>query len=533
MRSCIAVVWLAALLSGSALAEDGTAEEKPGPTFDVLEYRVEGNTVLPPLIIERAVYPFLGPGRTANDVDAAREALEKAYQTAGFLTVVVEIPKQEVVGGVVTLEVVEATVDRLSVRGNRSFSGQVLKRRLPSLAEGGVPYFPGAQTELAAATRSPDARVTPVLRPGRTPGRVDLDLTVKDQTPLHGSIEFNNKRSPDTSTGRLEASVRYDNLWQRQHSAGVFYVVSPQDPSEVQVMSGSYGMPYGTKGGLISGYYARSDSDLVTAVDSGVFAKGNVVGGRISSPLPTRGGWSHTLSAGADYKDFKQSISLLSGSAVVQQPIRYTAWQIQYGAYGAGRKGDWRVATGVTFGLGPLNEAIVDCNGFQVEQFTCRRAGAGPNFFHWRGDVARTQALPRQYVGYAQIAFQRASQPLITNEQFLSGGVDTVRGYLEAETAGDFGVRGRLELRSPATPFRWSGGGELRGLVFYDIAELGLKDVPSGQRDTFRLSSAGVGLISRANSGLRADVSLAFTLVDGPRTPAGQSRLLARVAYDF
>ena len=54
------------------------------PRFDILEYVVVGDTVLGAAAIERAVYAFLGPQRTAADAEGARKALEKAYQDAGF-----------------------------------------------------------------------------------------------------------------------------------------------------------------------------------------------------------------------------------------------------------------------------------------------------------------------------------------------------------------------------------------------------------------------------------------------------------------
>ena len=44
---------------------------------------------------------------------------------------------------------------------------------------------------------------------------------------------------------------------------------------------------------------------------------------------------------------------------------------------------------------------------------------------------------------------QVADQPLVSSEQFSIGGQDTVRGYLESEALGDYGIAGTLELRSP------------------------------------------------------------------------------------
>ena len=53
------------------------------PRFDILEYEVQGNSLLPDLTIEQAVTPFLGEGRALGDVDAARAALLQRYEDAG------------------------------------------------------------------------------------------------------------------------------------------------------------------------------------------------------------------------------------------------------------------------------------------------------------------------------------------------------------------------------------------------------------------------------------------------------------------
>src|SRR5215469_7160623 len=67
----------------------------------IQEYRVEGTHKLSELEVEEAVYPYLGPGRTTEDVEHARAALEKAYQDKGYQTVSVQIPPQQVRNGVV------------------------------------------------------------------------------------------------------------------------------------------------------------------------------------------------------------------------------------------------------------------------------------------------------------------------------------------------------------------------------------------------------------------------------------------------
>ena len=91
---------------------------------------------------------------------------------------------------------------------------------------------------------------------------------------------------------------------------------------------------------------------------------------------------------------------------------------------------------------------LVDCQGQEMDQFACRRSGADANFSYLRGDLTYT----RRYLGWefsARGDFQATASPLVSNEQFLAGGVDSVRGYLEGEVAGDQGWRLRTEAKTP------------------------------------------------------------------------------------
>ena len=215
--------------------------------FDILEYQIEGNTVLPALAIEEAVYPFLGEKKSVKDVEQARQALEKRYHEAGYLTVLVDTPEQEVKSGLVRLIVTEAKVARLKVSGSHYYSLGWIKQQAPSLAEGSVPYFPDVQQDLTKLARAQDRQVVPVLRAGNTPGTVEVELQVKDQFPLHGSVELNNRYGANTTHSRMSASLRYDNLCS----------VSTVCPSaiggagksgESNVLSGTYVIPARTAG---------------------------------------------------------------------------------------------------------------------------------------------------------------------------------------------------------------------------------------------------------------------------------------------
>ncbi len=525
MTLLVALVLAVPFHAWSQQAMDDEEEEAPKPAFDILEYRVEGNTVLQAIEIERAVYPFLGPGRNIDDVQAAAQALEKTYQSSGFLTVLVGIPEQRVTSGVVVLQVTEGTLDRLRIQGARYYSAGHIRELIPSLKEGEVPYFPDVQKDLAVLNRPADRKVAPVLKPAMVPGQIDIDLKVEDKSPLHGSVELNNRYTANTEPLRLSAAIRYDNLWQRQHSASVQVLTSPQDLSQVRVISGNYVFNPGNRDRILALYAVRSDTDVATPAAS-IVGRGTITGARYIVPLPARGEIGHSVTLGADYKDFKESERRFAADNLLP-PISYVPMTASYSAQKRGRKGVTTMNFGVTFGMR-------DFFGNHDSEFAARRFGAKSNFSYFRADVQRDHALGGGYALLVRITGQMASGPLVNTEQYFVGGVDTVRGYLEAEALGDDALTLRVEGKSPSLS-RSVGNAvdELNAIAFVDAAEVRVQQPLPPTFGRTRLSSAGLGLRAKGPSGLAASVDLAWPFESTPRTNAGDLRLHFRVAYDF
>ena len=521
-----------AFLPGLALAEQAPSpatappsapdDSKDDSRFDILEYDVAGNSVLPTLAIEEAVYPYLGEKKTVKNVEQARQALEKTYHDAGYLTVLVDIPEQEVKSGQVRLKVTEATVDRLKVTGSRYYSLGWIKQHTPSLAEGSVPYFPDVQKELTALARTPDRQVVPVLRAGKAPGTVEVDLQVKDNLPLHGSIEANNRYGPNTTHSRVTASLRYDNLWQRQHSLSLSYQVAPEKPAESSVLSGTYVIP-GVGGQAYALYAVRSRSNVSAVGGFTALGKGNFYGLRWIMPVRSRDErYNHTLTFGADYKDSFESV--VGSADTITTPIRYAPFMIQYAGNKRWEKAATQFDITANFHLrGARNND---------EEFANKRFDASANYFYMRGNVRHTQALGKWSV-LAKMSGQAASGPLISNEQFAAGGADSVRGYLEAEALGDAGVQGTLELRTPPllNPAT-SGFEQIFALAFVDRAWLTVLSPLPSQQSGFSLSSAGVGLRLQ-RKGLQFGLDWALPFKSLTYTQVRTPRIHASLAYEF
>lgn len=514
-------ILLASVLAGltwSASARAGDAR------FDILEYVVEGNTVLPALAIEEAVYPHLGEGRSLADAEAARLALEQAYHRGGFLTVFVNIPEQQVDSGRVRLQVVQGEVERLRVAGSRYFSLGRIKAGAPELAEGSVPYFPEVQKQLADLGKAADRRITPVLRAGREPGKVEVELKVDDKPPLHGSVELNDRYSADTTRTRLSGSIRWDNLWQREHSLGISYQVAPENPDDSKALSATYAAPLDS-GHYLAAYAVHTDSDVASLGTLGVVGVGDIVGLRYILPLRGRPGLHHSLTLGVDYKDFSQSVRLL-GADSFNTPISYLPFSLTWDAGLSDGADTTRLSLAANFHL----RNVV---GEQAE-FADKRFRASPGYFYLRGALDRTWNWPSGMALKAGADFQVTDQPLISNEQFALGGAESLRGYLESEALGDRGLSLSLEWQSaPWHLAETAPLDRLRAILFLEAGHAAILDALPAQRQRYTLSGTGFGLRLGGDKGIQAALDLAWPMRDGSRTRAWDGRVHASLGYGF
>lgn len=501
----------------------GPAWAADSPGLFLREFRVQGSTALPPEVVERAVYPYLGPGRTAEDAEMARAALERAYQEHGYQTVSVSLPPQSVKRGVVILQVTERPVGRLRVRGSKYHDPEVILADAPSLKEGSLPDFREVLRDVVALNQWPGRRVVPELVPGAEGEVVDVDLRVEDELPLHGSLELNNRYSTGTSELRLNASLRYDNLWQRGHGIGFAAQTSPLDWSEVLVYSGFYTARFRAwPDWSLQVNASRQDTALSTLGNSAVVGQNHSYGLRAVYVWPQVQGVYRSLGIGLDHKRTRQEIDF--GGQTTVTPLTYHPLQITYSSLHFSERSQSEF-----YGTLTLHGRRF---GSSAERWDDSRFLADGSFLSFRADFSHTREIGGGLNAFGRVQGQLASGPLISQQQFSAGGFDTVRGYLEGEGIGDQAVGATLELRTPSWRFR---GGEpsLSAHLFFDLAALWLRSPLPGQPRQSDLASFGVGARYRLASFLHGTFDLGFPLVDLGQTEAWTPRITFTLRGDL
>lgn len=521
---------------GAALAQDrtvATAPSVPATQFDIRAFQVRGNTVLAPDAVERAVYPYMGPGRTEADVKSARAALQKAFEDAGYVAVSVFVPEQAVDSGILKLEVQPQAIGQVLVEGDTGHADKV-KAQAASLTPGSTPNITAFQRDVIAMNQKASRRVTPELKAGVAPDTLDVVLKVEESSAWHASAEVNNFSSAATTDLRASATIRYDDMWGRGDSLSLSAQTAPRRRDDGTVLSGNYLMRLG-QGTQLMFYGVHSDSDIAVVGGTSVIGKGNIFGARLIQSLGTGEGFYHALTVGADWKDFSEDLSV--GPDRTSIPIKYMPITLSWrGDWSSERRVSSLTLTGIfgTRGIGTPGGFSDDGCVVDVDHFDCKRYKAQPNFIILKSEAETTLNLKGGLQFNARFAGQWSADPLIANEGFSLGGMASVRGYYETESLADYGFSYQGELRSPNVGELVGGPlDELRFHGFWDVGLGRIYDRLAGQPGGFKLMSIGGGARIKLLKFLNGAVDVGTPLFSGPESKSGDIFTRFRIWGEF
>lgn len=491
------------------------------PTFAIREFRVLGNTLLDRRRVEAAVYPFLGPNKSLQDVEQARDALAAVYRQAGYGTVFVDIPQQTVDSGIVRLRVTEGRLQRANISGARYFSEAHVLEQLPALKPGVVPNLPVLQLQLGRlGQEARDRQVTPILRAGSETGTVVVDLKVQDRLPLHFSLEVDDRHTAGTTPVRATGIVSYENMFQRAETLSLQYETAPARPSQVELLAVTYQGRTANPDLTWAVYGIRSKSDVAAVGTLSVLGNGSIAGGRLNIALTARPQWSDAVSLGVDYKDFRQQVNELTGAT--ETPVHYFVWSGSYSAVAHASHLDFSGSLAINFGVQGL--------GNPDQEFEYNRYGARGDFFYIRGSDALVLHGWHGSAARVRLGYQYSDTPLVNNEQISVGGFDSVRGYLEAEALTDSAVLESIELSPPPLKVHSSNSALF---AFYDAGQGGIQQPLPAQQSHFNLAGTGLGVRTSWLRGLDSSIDGAVALKSGPSTHRYEKRVEFTVTYAY
>ena len=527
-----------ALAAGAAVAASGALAQGSSDApvlLEVAQYAIEGENPLSAEETQAILAPHLGQHRALATIEAAAVALENALRSRGYSFHRVILPGQRPAAGVVRLRILQFPLAQVTVTNNHHFTSENVLAALPALQPGTPPDVNVLARDLSLANEHPAKRLTIHIKESQKPDHLDAEVRVRDapSSVAFASLTGGTKDRDDSinrNTGytRLTLGYQNSNLFDRDHALTLTYTTSPDHIDKVTQLGAFYWAPLYGYHTTLNAYWTKSDVDTgsvgVGTQSFNVSGRGEFWGLRGTYALPKFGTVNHQASFALDNRYFESSVAA-GGGALQTTPVGSRPLTLRYLARHEQAEG----------GIGGYLEYVANLDGGSSNDaaaYNAARTGAPQRWNAWRYGVDAQYTLAGGWSLVGRLRGQQSRDALIPGEQFGLGGVGSVRGLRERETAGDKGYTVNLEAFAPQ--LEWG----LTPYAFYDTGRRTyVKPVP-GLTSSESAASAGIGARWNWQKNLELNATLA-SVVDGislgttPASDSGHAKLNFSLFYRF
>ncbi|NJK65308.1 MAG: ShlB/FhaC/HecB family hemolysin secretion/activation protein [Microcoleus sp. CSU_2_2] len=267
-----------------------------------------------------------------------------------------------------------------------------------------------------------------------------LTVNVKEAKPFAASVSFDNYFPPSVGSERVGINLRYQNLTGiGDEIVGAYFRTTS---GGAEVLDLSYRLPVNPSNGTLQGRVAVNQNKITQSdfEDLGIRGDTKLYQFIYRQPIVRSterefaviGGFTHQdgqtfifdqtpvpFGIGPDEKGVSRTSVILFGQDYVSRSA----------------SGSWSVRSQFNLGTGLFDATT---NNSPIPD---------GHFFKWNGQVQRVQQLDRNNLLILQTDLQLTPNSLLPSQQFVIGGVQSVRGYRQNARAGDNGFRLSAENR--------------------------------------------------------------------------------------
>lgn len=471
-----------------ANAEDGTRPSSL--SFHIKTIQVKGSTVLGSAQLRPILFRYVGEGRKFSDLQMLVGEVEARYREAGYPTVKVVLPPQDLTAGHVTLDVVEFQLGYIDVANGEYFDGNNLRRSVPELRSGVIPNNDDLARALETANKHPAKRLQVIFKPGRDAQRIDAELLLEERMPFDVKVSLHNEGTEFSGEHQLSIGARYSNLFGLDHTIGLQLFGAPVDNENFLAGLLTYRVPFYSLGGDLSlfGYYSEVD-EVAFNNDFLIGGVGSSYGLQYDQGFGATANWKHKYNFGLAYKTYSSNVQF-NGTVVNEVPqINSAPFSLGYSFLYQPVNTTWYTSLMLT---ATTNS---DLAGSDDADFANARSDADARFWLAGLNAVVSTELDLDWRLRFRLNSQYTEEPLLPTEQFGIGGLNSFRGVAARQLIDDRGATAALEVYSPNMGRLWFGERyTLRFVVFADVAYLERIDSDAKVTRDRNLNSYGVGV---------------------------------------
>ncbi|HUR58706.1 MAG TPA: ShlB/FhaC/HecB family hemolysin secretion/activation protein [Opitutaceae bacterium] len=465
---------------------------------------------------EAVVAPYAGRPISIEMVNELIAAIMRYAGTHDYLIARVLVPQgQRIDSGVLRLAVILGRYADFAFQGNNRWFSQKLIRQRLGLKPGDEVRLSTLEEAVNWLNTNPFRQVKVLVNEvPNQPGKGQLVLNVQETLPLRAAFSFDDTGNDIIGKHHYAGLISYGNLWGQDHQASYNFITT-DNPKVYQGHALEYRAPLPSRHFVqFTANYVRTNPTFA----GGFFTqKGENLSTDLRYTIPLRSGnQPRDLWFGVNFKESNNNLAF-GGTQLFNSKTDTFHVFGGYSMVSRDTRGAWLLAGTVNVSPGNINSRNT------TAALAATRSGAHASYIYGTLSAQRLQALPHQWQVWWRANLQVSSHNLISGEQLLIGGANTVRGYEENVFAGENGFVFDTDLMTPALrkkiPFlpQKAPPLETRLLAFLDMAKTEYKERFASDIILASIASTGVGIRSSLGNNFSLSFDYGWQLMHMPR----------------
>jgi len=434
------------------------------------------------------------------ELQAIAGAVTQIYQERGYVLSRAIIPAQDVTTGIIRIRIIEGYVDHVRTGGTvpdhaiKGYARRITDERPLNIATLErnmllINDMPGVTLKDAVLTEDP-----------AQPGAHELALEI-ELDRFGASFLSDNRGSAEVGPVQVGASLELRNTLGFGDAVSVSGFTVPSDPQELRLVRIAYSTPVGSSGLQASVSATTSWIDAGGTLDAvGDESSLTSISVNLAYPVIRRRNLNLWVGGSTDFRSAEERTDF---GTVFDEDLVVLRGSIS-GMVADGIGGQTYLTLRASKGINLLNAS-------KSGDTLLSRADGDPQAATLVLDVSRYQPLIDDLLSLTVAGRgQRASDALVSSEEFSLGGARFGRGFEYGELTGDDGIAGSVELTlTPNLSLWFLTNPQLYG--FYDTGVVWNRNVVFGDARQ-SLSSAGAGIRMTLAEDYNAGIELAKPL---------------------
>jgi filamentous hemagglutinin family protein len=472
----------------------------------VNRFDLKGNQVFDSEELAKVLTPYTNKPLSFAELLQARRAITEYYTQRGYITSGAYIPPQKLENQVVTLQVVEGTLEDIEITGNQRLNSDYVSSRIETAIDQALQQE-ALLSALQLLQQDPlIASLSAELKAGTRPGASVLAVEIREADSFSTPILLDNRRTPSVGSFRRQVGLQQGNLL--GFGDELFVAYSNTEGSEA--FDGSYAIPVNPRNGTLSVRGGLSSSEVIEEP----FDQLNILGDSqyyelsLRQPLlrtPTQE-FALGITASRRSSDISSLLDEFDVPPAELSPGADADGQTQVSALRFFQEWTSRSSNQVfalrsqlSWGLGVLGATV-------------NEQGPDSRFLAWQGQAQWVRQLAPDTLLLLRGGIQLAMSSLLPSEQLGLGGLDTVRGYRQDLLLSDNAALASVEIRLPI--LRWNERGSVLQIApFFDVGTAWTNGEEREVANPNTLAAVGLGLRLSLFNGLTARLDWGFPLI--------------------